>query len=199
VRDRVFLILSLAAFAGVVLLAAPRPSTAAEPAATTTAAGYSRIGLLRVYSRGWTNDNLVKGAENAITVVGLSWSTSTLAGSDGRELGKPSSRAMTIVKEIDRGSHQLFRMHTTNAVIPKLRLELLKADTAGVERVYQTYCMKSARVVTMAPFHDDHQAGLGVLEEVSFVGTTMVQVYTRSSTPYSYGWDYLAGSESSVC
>jgi type VI secretion system secreted protein Hcp len=88
-----------------------------------------------------------KNRSNWIEV--LSFSAGALAPRDastGQASGKRQHKPISITKEVDESSPQLFKAATTNEVLKNVVIQSVRVDPRGKEQIYQTITLKNAHI-----------------------------------------------------
>ena len=81
----------------------------------------------------------------------------------GQASGKRQHKPISITKEVDESSPQLFRAATTNEVLKDVVIQSVRLDPHGKEQIYQTITLKNAHIPQVQKI-----AGKGKREEERF-------------------------------
>jgi type VI secretion system secreted protein Hcp len=64
----------------------------------------------------------------------------------GQASGKRQHKPISITKEVDESSPQLFQAATTNEVLKNVVIQSVRVDPRGKEQIYQTITLKNAHI-----------------------------------------------------
>jgi type VI secretion system secreted protein Hcp len=106
----------------------------------------------------------------------------------GLAAGKRQYSPITIVKELDASSPQLFQALVTNEVLKSVLIEFARPTPQGGEEIYETIQLANAAV---SDFKQDTSSAALPVEEVSFTFQKIVITNVASKTMAADDWTAL--------
>jgi type VI secretion system secreted protein Hcp len=137
-----------------------------------------------------------KGREGSILVHAYSNEiVSERDPASGLPTGKREHLPVTIVKEVDRSSPQLWNALVTNETLTQWELKFWSADAAqgGVEKQIYTVSLVNAGIASIHEYMDDNQepaeANLPLQEEITFTYQKIEWTWMNPTVAASDDWE----------
>jgi type VI secretion system secreted protein Hcp len=140
----------------------------AHAAMTTLAVNGVRQGVIK-------GDNTTKGQEDTIVVLALGADMNvpfSASGGGGGATGKLVPGPITITKNVDRATPQLFQAMATGEILKDVYIRFYRTGTDGATSTYFTIKLRNALIVEIKTEGNAQVSG-GVKESVSFIWQTM--------------------------
>ena len=135
-----------------------------------------------------------KGRENSILVH--AFSNEILSPRDpatGLPTGKRMHKPVVILKEVDRGSPQLWNAFVSNEDLTTWELKFWATEVDGTEKQIYTISMVNAAIASMREFMLDNEdpanSKLPLREEISFTYQKIVWTWTDASITATDDWE----------
>jgi type VI secretion system secreted protein Hcp len=134
-----------------------------------------------------------KGREGLIQVYGLSHEiVSPRDSASGLATGKRVHRPLSIQKEIDRSTPQLYTALCTNEQVKTVTITMYRASPTGAESVYYTVELTGATIVSIessvADSRDPTAAAMPTTEEVTFTYQSIKWIWADGAITAQDDW-----------